>query len=151
MLKAVVLALAAAAPGPARATEESAHAFLTRIYNTYVGRDAKGMPLNERATMRLFTPRLRRLIATDAAQAAKRGEVPNLNGDPFIDAQDWEIRDFAIGTREISPGKVQATVRFKNLDKDVAMVLDLRKTKDSWQIDEIVGPSGSLRKLLTGG
>jgi hypothetical protein len=150
VLKAVVLALAAAAPGSAQEAEESAHAFLTRIYNTYVGRDAKGMPLTERATMRLFTPRLRRLIAADAAQAAKRGEVPNLNGDPFIDAQDWEIQDFTIDTREISPGKVKATVRFKNLDKDVAMVLDLRKTKDSWQIDEIVGPSGSLHKLLTG-
>lgn len=145
---ALFVLLAAAAP-PAQAAEETAQAFLTRLYNSYLGKDATGMRLDQPTTMRLFTPRLRRLISADSGQAAKRAEVPNLNGDPFIDAQDWEIRTFAIDARDVSPGKVKATVRFKNFDKDVAVVLDLRKTKNGWQIDEIVAPSGSLRALLT--
>ncbi len=30
-------------------------------------------------------------MVKDFAAAHKAGEVPMLNGDPFIDAQDWEI------------------------------------------------------------
>ena len=35
------------------------------------------------------------------ADARKKDEVPRLNGDPFIDAQDWEIANLKI---EMKPG-----------------------------------------------
>jgi len=133
---------------PANA-DEAARAFVKRIYNSYVGPNAKGLPLNESSTLQLFTPALQKFIAADAAQAAKRGEPPALNGDPFVDAQDWKITGLAIEVRDLTPGAAKATVRFKNAGKDVAVSLNLSHMDDDWHIDEIVGPSGSLRKLLT--
>ena len=100
------------------------------------------------ALARYFTPALARLIDADAKAAAKRGDVPALDGDPFIDAQDWEIDAFAIAVKDIGPSKAVGTVKFKNIDKDVAVVLDLVKLKNGWRIDDIRAPSGSLRGLF---
>jgi len=133
---------------PANA-DETAKAFVTRIYNSYLGPNAKGLPLNEASTLRLFTPALRTSIAADAARAAKRGEPPALNGDPFVDAQDWEITNLVVDVHDLTPGAAKATVRFNNAGKDVALSLNLSRMDDGWRIDEIVGPSGSLHKLLT--
>src|SRR4051812_48103519 len=79
------------------AAEQSAQDFLAGIYQAYKGKDAKGLPLNARgAPARYFTPALARLIDAGAKAAAKRGDAPALDGDPFIDAQDFEINAFAI-------------------------------------------------------
>src|SRR5437868_14910019 len=81
------VALAAAA-----AAEPTPKEFLDAIYKTYIGKNAKGMPLDKPATMRLFTPALRKAIDDDSKRAARKNEVPNLDGDPFVDAQDWDIK-----------------------------------------------------------
>jgi hypothetical protein len=144
----MVLGLVAAAPHDAAFAEPTAKEFLSAIYGAYVGKDAKGMPLDQPATNRLFTPELLKLIESDAKRAAKRREVPNLDGDPFVDAQEWEISAFSVDLQEGGPGKAKAVVKFKNFDKDTAVALDLVQVKGAWRIDEIVGPSGSLRALL---
>jgi hypothetical protein len=144
----VVGILAAGLIDPAAAAEQSAKEFLNAIYATYVGKDARGMPLDRPATNRLFSPALLKLIEADAKRAKKRGDVPSLDGDPFVDAQDWEINSFTVDVQDSGPGKAKAVVKFKNADKDVAVALDLVQLKGSWRIDEIAGPSGSLRALL---
>jgi len=91
---------------------------------------------------------LARLIEDDAAAAAKAGEVPSLDGDPFIDAQDWQINSFTIAVKDTGPDKALGTVKFKNQKENVAVELDLVKLKDGWRIDEIRTKTGSLRDLL---
>lgn len=148
-LRGVVLALVLLFSGGAAFAEQSAQDFLNAIYAAYRGKDSKGVSLSERgAVARYFTPALARMIDADARAAAKRGDVPNLAGDPFIDAQDWEIESFAIDVKERGKDKATATVKFKNAGENVTMTLDLVKLKDGWRIDEIRGPSGSLRALF---
>jgi hypothetical protein len=123
---------------PAFAAGTSALAFVTDIYSGYKGKDAKGRPLdNERAIRRYFEPSLAALMIKDQKIAAKRGEVGLLDGDPFIDAQDWDIADFDISVADTAPGKARATVKFTNLGKPATVTLDLVVVKNEWRIGDI--------------
>jgi len=131
------------------AAEPSAQDFLAAIYAAYKGKDAKGIRRTGRgATARYFSPSLARLIDADARAAAKRGDLPNLSSDPFIDAQDFEIAAVAIEVRAGGPDRAVGTVKFKNMDENVTVTLDLVRLKDGWRIDEIRAPSGSLRAVF---
>jgi hypothetical protein len=131
------------------AAEPSARNFLNGIYAAYKGKNSKGIALDSHAAYaRYFTPALARLIEDDAAAAAKAGDVPSLDGDPFIDAQDWQINSFTIAVKDTAPDKALGTVKFKNQKQNVAVDLDLVKLKDGWRIDEIRTKTGSLRDLL---
>ncbi|MGB7101026.1 MAG: hypothetical protein WBD95_19955 [Xanthobacteraceae bacterium] len=77
------------------------------------------------------------MINKDRAIAARRGQVGLLDGDPFIDAQDWDITDFAIVVGDITPGKAGATVKFTNLGNPATVLLDLVKIKNDWRIGNI--------------
>jgi hypothetical protein len=141
--------LLVAMTGTAFAAEPSAQNFLNGIYTAYKGKNSKGIALgNHAAYARYFTPALARLIEDDAAAAAKRGDVPSLDGDPFIDAQDWQINSFTIAVKDTGPDKTLGTVKFLNQKENVAVELDLVKLKDGWRIDEIRTKTGSLRDLL---
>jgi Protein of unknown function (DUF3828) len=143
-----VFALLLATTGAAFAAEPSARDFLNGIYSAYKGKNSKGVSLsNDAAHARYFTPALAKLIEDDAADAAKAGDVPSLEGDPFIDAQDWQINSFAIAVKETGPDKALGTVTFKNLKENMAVELDL-KLKEGWRIDEIRTKTGSLRDLF---
>ena len=133
----------------AQAADASAQAFVEAIYATYKGKDAKGAPLDKDATIRrYFEPALARLMIRDAAAAKKRGEVPSLDGDPFIDAQDFEIESFNIAVRDVAANKASATVTFKNLGEDKRVELDLVKLKAGWRIADIKFADGrTLRGL----
>ena len=138
---------------PVSAADQSARAFVTAIDATYKGKDSKGIVLdNARTIRRYFEPSLAALIIKDQNAAAKRGEVGALDGDPFIDAQDWDIKDVDIAVAETAPGKASATVKFIIFDKPKTVVLDLVKIKAEWRIREITwrrdGKDDSLRALF---
>jgi len=123
---------------PAAAADPAALSFVTEIYSAYKGKDSKGRPLdNERAIRRYFEPSLAALMIKDQKIAAKRGEVGLLDGDPFIDAQDWDIADFDITAVDTAPGKARATVKFTNLGKPATVTLDLVQIKNDWRIGDI--------------
>ena len=99
---------------PAVAAEASATAFVTRIYDAYKGENSKGILIDtDAAIRRYFEPSLAALISKDQKDAARRHDVPALDGDPFVDAQDWDISAVDIAVREASPDKAVATVGFK--------------------------------------
>lgn len=134
--------------GGAAAAEQSAQEFLGAIYAAYKGKNAEGIRLDgPRATARYFTPALARMIDTDARAA--RGEVGQLGADPFIDAQDYEIKAVTIDVKETGPNKAVGTVKFRNFNEDQTITLDLIKLKQDWRIDEIRAPgTRSLRALF---
>jgi hypothetical protein len=134
----LVLLPAALAITNLSAAEPTAREFVEAIYANYKGKDAKGVSLDRTADLRrYFVPALVTLIEKDAAAAKKRGEVPTLDGDPFVNAQEWEIENSDIAVREIGRNKAAATVSFMNFGKPKSAALDLVKLKVGWRIADI--------------
>jgi hypothetical protein len=146
-LVALWIGLALACVG-AMAAEPSATSFVEAIYAPYKIKDGQGIPLDSDAALkRYFEPRLAALIIKDRNKAA--GELPTLDMDPFIDAQDWDISAVDIAVRDTGADKASTTVSFKNLGKPTTVVLDLVKLKDGWRIADINwGRKQTLRGLF---
>ena len=148
--RAIALGFALIAVGtPAAAQQSSPQAFLEAIYRPYLDKKFQGTHLDKPADVRrYFAPPLAGAIVKDRAAAAKRNEVPTLDGDPFIDAQDWEMSNLKIQVNSVSADKVTGIVSFTNAGAAKTITLDLVKTAAGWRIAEIRAPSGSLRKLM---
>ena len=129
---------AACAPAGAALADAAAKAFLEKIYAAYKGKNSKGIPLDSDARLRFyFEPKLAALMIKDMKAAQKRGDVPELDSDPFIAGQDWEIGPVDIAVRDIAPDKASATAKFKNLKVQTTVVYELVKLKEGWRIAEI--------------
>jgi hypothetical protein len=122
--------------------------FVAGIYHNYEGKGAKGIPLNSPKLRRLLTPSLLKLIDDDGKRAARRHQPPELDGDAFVDAQEWEIKSFDIDVQDDGSDKASAKVSFKNFDQESTVTLALLKVNSAWRVDDISGSDGSLRKLL---
>ncbi|MGQ0585049.1 MAG: DUF3828 domain-containing protein [Reyranella sp.] len=143
----VIFACAGAvvAPSQVGAQQPSAQAFLEAIYKPYLNRNYAGQNYDEPG--RFFAPDLARAMKADATAAARRREVPLLNGDPFVDAQDWEITKLAIAVVPNGTTAATATVTFANQGKATRLLIELEQTPAGWRIADIKAPSGSLRAL----
>jgi hypothetical protein len=142
------LVAAAALAFTATAEVTSPQDFVNDIYRPYLDKDAKGNPLASDAIIRgYFAPPLADAIIADFAEAEKRGEVPMLNGDPFVDAQDWEISNLNVAVKSTGADAALATVTFVMFMKTRTVTLELVKTPVGWRIAEIRSASGSLRAL----
>jgi len=144
-----LLAVLISAALPARAEEP--RDFVTALYQNYVGKDAKGIPVNSAKAREVITPGLMKLIDADAKAAAKRGLPPRLDSNPFIDAQDFDIKSFKVDVQDVGPSRAVATVTFRNEASAGGgpVILALVKTRDGWRIDDFRGDSGSLRRYLS--
>jgi uncharacterized protein DUF3828 len=141
----------AALPLPAKADTE-AQKFLESIYRRYIGPDTPGVPLDTKeALLSYFTPELAAMIAADGARAEKENEPPTLDGDPFVFAQDWDIKDVAVKVKDTSPGKAVGIATFTNFGETQMVELDLVKLPGGWRIDDIHWPDGTLRDLYKNG
>lgn len=142
------LVAAAALAFAATAETASPQDFIDSIYRPYLDKNANGNPLTSDAMIRgYFAPPLADAIIKDFAEAHRRGEVPMLNGDPFVDAQDWEISNLDIAVKATSADTAVATVSFVIFMDSRTVTLELVRTPDGWRIAEIRSPSGSLRAL----
>jgi len=119
-------------------------AFLRGIYTPYPDHDFKGQPFWQ--VNRFFAPDLARAIEADMREAKRRGEAPKLDGDPFVDAQDWDIAKLSISVKADGPRAV-GFVSFENLGKPTQIQLDLVRTGAGWRIADIEAPSGKLSDL----
>ncbi len=131
----VIAAPCLASPAPTA----SAQAFVEHIYDAYTGRHGSaGMPLESSADVRkLFDPPLATLILADRAKSARLDEPAALDGDPFVDAQDWALKDMRIRVTASGPAAATADVGFDNLDQKVRMRIDLVLLDGGWRITEI--------------
>jgi hypothetical protein len=143
-----VLVAASAMAFTATAETASPQAFVDGIYQHYLGNESKGLALSGNAVIRrYFAPPLADAMVKDFAAAHKAGEVPMLNGDPFIDAQDWEISNVKTAVKSTGANTAVATVTFIQFMEPRTVTLDLVSTPAGWRIAEIRSPSGSLRQL----
>jgi hypothetical protein len=141
--------LAVAMPSTAMAQDASPKAFVEAIYKPYLKKNFKGVEYSQPANLRrYFESMLANAIIEDMQAAGRRNEVPTLDGDPFIDAQDWDIAKLVIDVKGVGANKAVAIVNFTNMREGKTVTLDLVKTPAGWRIADINAPSGSLRKLL---
>jgi Protein of unknown function (DUF3828) len=147
----------------AKADDGSALTFVKAIYAPYKGKNTKGIALDTDAQLRrYFEPSLVALISKDRKDAARHHDVPTLDGDPFIDAQDWEIPSFDISVNDAGDGKATAVVKFVNAGDPATITLDLITTGNAsaggatpgnlWRIQDITyqhdGKPETLRGLF---
>ena len=134
---------------PAFAADPGASAFVTAIYAAYKGKNAKGIRLDTEANIRrYFEPTLAALMIKDQKDAARRHDAPNLDGDPFVDAQDWDIAAFDIAVTDTVNNAASATVKFRNSDTPTGVVvLDLAKTGNDWRTGDITLAARRLESL----
>lgn len=129
----------------AQAQTVSPQAFLEAIYRPYLAKGYTGAGYPR--TDLYFAPPLAKAIDQDMANAKRKGEPPILNGDPFIDAQDWEIANLKIYVSMPSQATAVGAVAFTNFGKPVQLTVDLVQTTQGWRIADIQAASGSLRGL----
>ena len=140
--------LVLASPGIVAAQDAALKRFVDGIYANYRTPNSPGTRINSKALLaRYFTPALAALVERDAEQAKAKNQPPELNGDPFVDAQDWDIKGLAVDLSESGKDRASATVKFSNFGEAREVRLDLVKTAAGWRIDEIHWRAGSLRGL----
>lgn len=136
-----VLPLAALAQQP---LQQTAQAFLDDLYAPYRAKGFNGQPYTR--AERFFEPTLAAAMQRDYQLAQRNGVPPTLNGDPFVDAQEWEVTNLSI--RVTSSGEqATAMVSFMNFKQKKTLAVELVRTGAGWRIADITGAGGSLRTL----
>ena len=87
-----------------------------------------------------FEKSLADLIWKDAVHS--KGEVGAIDGDPLYDAQDIEIKKFAIKKPRYEDGRALVDVTFENFGKPQTIMFIVVKGKPGWRIRDIVYSEG---------
>jgi hypothetical protein len=80
------------------------------------------------------------LIWKDAVHS--KGEVGAIDGDPLYDAQDMEIKKFAIRKPRYEEGRALVDVTFENFGKKQTIMFFVVKGRTGWRIRDIVYSEG---------
>jgi len=82
-----------------------------------------------------FEKSLADMIWKDAVSS--KGEVGVIDGDPLYDAQDMDIKNFAIGKAVFEDGKARLTVSFDNFGQKQSIIFVLVNGRSGWLISDI--------------
>jgi len=149
LLVMAALAAGAGVATPALAANASPLSFLASIYDRYAA-NGDGIPLDDEAALRRwFSPSLADVIQNDRSLAEQADDLPSLDGDPFVDAQDWDIADLSVKVDDLGQGKATGHVSFRNFGEPKAIDLDLVETSAGWRVDDIHWGDASLRGLYS--
>lgn len=123
----------------------------TLVAELYKQHDAKKSPFFQTKDRGLvdkyFTKPLADLIWKDAIES--KNEVGAIDGDPLYNAQDTEIKNFAIGKGDIKGESATVAVTFTNFGEKQTLTYTLKLINGVWKIDNIgYGGSDSLMKWL---
>lgn len=133
---------------PRAGADDEAQRFVASIYAQYGAPDTPGVVLDSREALeKYFTPDLAEKIDADGIVAEREDRPPALDGDPFVDAQEWDIKNLAMVVRDDTPEKASAIVSFFNRDEPRQVELSLVKLRAGWRIDDIRWREGTLRGL----
>ncbi len=148
---ACALSVTATAEGTARADDATALAFVKAIYAPYKGKNTKGITLDTDADLRrYFEPSLVALISKDRKDAARRHEVPTLDGDPFIDAQDWDISNFDIAVSDTGNGNASCDRQIRQCRAAGDRGARSRFSGNNWRIADITWQHDGKPETLRG-
>jgi hypothetical protein len=136
----------------AETDDVSPHLFLERIYAQYTGQAGTGgVNLSSDTEIRhLFDPPLATLILADRRQSETSNEPPELDGDPFVDGQDWVISGLKITIPRATTSEALADIQFNNFDQPVELRIGLVHLVGGWRVHEITYATTTLTRILTG-
>lgn len=121
-------------------------AFVEGVYRAYDPERGGTAPWEEPRCRATFSDALCARIAADRARAGD--EVPNLDGDPLYDAQDFGVSELRVVERAAD----RVEVSFVNLGRARQLLLELVREGGGWRIDDIVylheRPVRRLREIL---
>lgn len=72
------------------------------------------------------------------AEITPEGEMGAISFDPYIDGQDYDITDFAIGAVAVEGDRATVDVTFSNFGEPRALTYELVLEGDGWKIDDVV-------------
>lgn len=110
----------------------------TLVAELYKQHDAKKSPFFQKNRARIdkyFTKTLGDLVLLDATNPID--ETGAIGADPLYDAQDVDIKKFAIGKGTVDGTKATVTVTFLNFEEKKTIVFSLVETAGAWRISDI--------------
>ncbi len=128
----------------------SPNALVADLYRVHNQKHSPFFQTRSRALLyKYFEKDLADLIWKDAVKS--KGEVGAIDGDPLYDAQDTEIKKFAIGKPSYADNKATVNVTFENFNQPKSFVFILVNGRTGWRIGNIeYGEGRSLRGYLKG-
>lgn len=150
----MTLLMASAATADAQTTAAKAMSADALVADLYKAHDQKRGPFFQTRSRALlykyFEKTLADMIWKD--RVTSKGEVGVLDGDPLYDAQDMEIKNFAIGKAEVDGAKAKVPVTFENFGQKKTLTFMLGKGTTGWRINDIdYGAEGTLRSWFKKG
>jgi hypothetical protein len=85
-----------------------------------------------------FRSRALQALYDNDAQVTPEGEMGALSFDPYIDGQDFDITDFAIGAPGIAGDYASVDVTFSNFGEPRSLTYELVLEDGGWKIDDVV-------------
>ena len=108
------------------------------VAELYKQHDTKKGPFFQKDRARIdryFTKQLGDLVLRDATNPVD--EIGAIGADPLYDAQDVEIKNFAVGKGTIDGTKATVNVTFTNFGEKKTIVFSLVETAGAWRISDI--------------
>ncbi len=132
----------------APAKRSSPDALVSDLYKAARQKHSPFFQTRSRALLyRYFEKGIADLIWKDAVHS--KGEVGAIDGDPLYDAQDVEIKKFAIRKPRYEEGRALVDVTFENFSKPQTITFIVVKGRTGWRIRDIVYSEGrTLRSEL---
>ncbi len=127
------------------AKPKSPDALVADLYKAHNAKRSPFFQTRSRARIyQYFEKDLADLIWKDAVTS--KGEVGVIDGDPLYDAQDMEIKKFAIGKPAIEGSNAKVAVTFENFGQKKTLTFMLVNGRTGWRIHDInYGDHGTLR------
>jgi hypothetical protein len=95
-----------------------------------------------------FTEDFYKKLIAELKKPVPKGEVPNTDGDPFTDSQEYP-KSFKLIRSDVRGDRATVTVDFLWPDDKTTVQVALLRTAKGWLIDDILyDKEDSLRKLL---
>ena len=114
----------------------SPDALVADLYREHNHKHSPFFQTRSRALLyKYFEKHLADMIWKDAVRS--KGEVGAIDGDPLYDAQDFEIKKFAIDKATFASGKARVNVGFENFGQKKNIVFVLVNGKTGWRISDI--------------
>jgi hypothetical protein len=135
---------------PSAGNRLSPNALVADLYREHDRKHSPFFQTRSRALLdKYFEKSLADAIWKDAVKS--KGEVGALDGDPLYDAQDMELKKFAIGKASYESGRALVIVTFENFGQQKSFVFTLVNGRTGWRINNIeYGEGRSLRGYLKG-
>ena len=145
ILFAVGLMIVACAMLSAQTSVSTPDGLVKDLYRVHNQKHSPFFQTRSRALVdKYFEKSLANLIWKDARTS--KGEVGVIDGDPLYDAQDMEIKKFAIAKPRYEEGRAMVDATFENLGQKKTITYIVVKGPTGWRIGDIVYGEGRTLK-----